>query len=158
MSQIDEFLTRWTDAERTADVGTLDTMLTDDFVGVGPLGFTLPKPAWLGRHQSGDLTYETYGLEEVDTRVHGDAALVTARQVAKGAFMGNPTPEQIRATLALVRDDGAADWQLAGIHMSFIAGTPGAPPLPGPPPGAGPGAAGPGGPGGPGGPDVGDRS
>ena len=148
MSQIDEFLTRWTEAERTADVATLDAMLTDDFVGVGPLGFTLPKPAWLGRHQSGDLTYETYGLEEVDSRVHGDAAVVTARQVAKGAFMGNPTPEQIRATLSLVHDGGGAgsegdadaDWQIAGIHMSFIAGTPGAPPLPGPPPGA-PGAA-----------------
>jgi hypothetical protein len=68
--------------------------------------------------------------------------VVTARQVAKGAFMGNPTPEQIRATLSLVHDGAAdADWQIAGIHMSFIAGTPGAPPLPGPPPGA-PGAPG----------------
>jgi hypothetical protein len=53
MSEIDDFLTRWTQAERTADVATLDTMLTDDFVGVGPLGLALPKPAWLGRHQSG---------------------------------------------------------------------------------------------------------
>jgi ketosteroid isomerase-like protein len=146
MSQIDEILTRWTEAERTADVAALDALLTDDFVGVGPLGFTLPKPVWLGRHQSGDLTYETYGLEEVDARVHGDAAVVTARQVARGAFQGNPTPEEIRATLTLVHDhdhpDQRADdndavdagWQIAGIHMSFIAGTPGAPPLPGPPP------------------------
>ena len=144
MSAIDDFLTRWTEAERTADVATLDAMLTDDFLGVGPLGFTLPKPAWLGRHQSGDLTYETYGLEEVAARVHGDTALVTARQVAKGAFMGNPTPEQIRATLTLVHDDAdnaddaGPEWQIAGIHMSFIAGTPGAPPLPGPPPQAPP--------------------
>ena len=132
MTQIDQFLTRWTEAERTADIATLDTMLTDDFVGVGPLGFTLPKPAWLGRHRSGDLTYETYGLDEVDTRLHGDAAVVTARQVAKGAFQGHPTPEQIRATLSLVHDPdaGDADWHIAGIHYSFIAGTPGAPPMP----------------------------
>ena len=137
MTDLITFLDEWTDAERTADRDWLDRHLGDDFVGVGPLGFTLPKPAWLGRHQSGDLTYETYGLEEVDSRVHGDAAVVTARQVAKGAFMGNPTPEQIRATLSLVHDEGAgdadaeADWRIAGIHMSFIAGTPGAPPLPG---------------------------
>ena len=134
MSEIDDFLTRWTEAERTADTGALATMLTDDFLGVGPLGFALPKPAWIGRHRGGDLTYETYDLDEVDARVHGDAAVVTARQVAKGAFQGNPTPEQIRATLTLVHDRPAdEDWHIAGIHMSFIAGTPGAPPLPGPP-------------------------
>jgi ketosteroid isomerase-like protein len=135
MSEIDDFLTRWTEAERTADTGALATMLTDDFLGVGPLGFALPKPAWIGRHRGGDLTYETYDLDEVDARVHGDAAVVTARQVAKGAFQGNPTPEQIRATLTLVHDrEVDDDWHIAGIHMSFIAGTPGAPPMP-PPPG-----------------------
>jgi hypothetical protein len=35
----------------------------------------------------------------------------------------------VRATLTLVAESGS--WRLAGIHMSFIAGTPGAPPLPG---------------------------
>ena len=128
MEPIPEFLTKWTEAERTGDVATLDTLLTDDFVGVGPLGFTLPKDQWLARHQGDDLTYDTFDLEEVHTRVHGDMALVTARQSARGAYRGQPTPQEIRDSLALVRDAG--DWRLAGIHMSFIAGTPGAPPLP----------------------------
>jgi hypothetical protein len=35
----------------------------------------------------------------------------------------------VRAALTLVAENGT--WRLAGIHMSFIAGTPGAPPLPG---------------------------
>jgi len=128
MTDIDQFLDRWTTAERDADTATLATLLTDDFVGVGPLGFTLPKPAWVGRHQSGDLTYESFELDEVQTRRHGDAVLITARHNAKGAYRGQPTPEAVRATIALVRDAG--DWQIAGIHFSFIAGTPGAPPLP----------------------------
>jgi hypothetical protein len=34
----------------------------------------------------------------------------------------------VRATLTLVAEGGSR--RLAGIHMSFIAGTPGAPPLP----------------------------
>lgn len=128
MTDIDEFLDRWTTAEREADTATLDTLLTDDFLGVGPLGFTLPKPAWLGRHRSGDLTYESFALDELQTRLHGDTVLVTARHTARGAFRGQPTPEAARATLALVKELGR--WQLAGIHLSFIAGTPGAPPLP----------------------------
>jgi ketosteroid isomerase-like protein len=129
MTQIETFLTEWTTAERDADTDTLDSLLTDDFVGVGPLGFTLPKPAWLARHHGGDLAYETFDLDERQTRVHGDTAVVTARQVSHGTYQGHPTPEQIRATLTLVRDTG--QWRLAAIHMSFIAGTPGAPPIPG---------------------------
>jgi hypothetical protein len=128
MTDIDEFLDRWTTAECDADTATLDTLLTDDFLGVGPLGFTLPKPAWLGRHQSGDLTYESFALDELQTRLHGGTALVTARHTARAAYRGQPTPEAVRATLALVNESGG--WQLAGIHLSFIAGTPGAPPLP----------------------------
>jgi ketosteroid isomerase-like protein len=127
--KIDSFLLAWTDAERTGDAAALDGLLTDDFVGVGPLGFTLPKAAWLARHQPGELTYETFDLDEKQTRVHGPAALVTARQNAKGAYQGRPTFESVRATLTLV--DEAGGWRLAGIHMSFIAGTPGAPPVPG---------------------------
>ena len=130
MPQIDSFLSEWSTAERNGDAAALEALLTDDFLGVGPLGFTLPKPAWLTRHQQG-LAYETFGLEEVQTRVHGDTALVTARQTARGTYRGNPTPEAVRATLALVNEGGR--WRMAGIHMSFIAGTPGAPPVPGAP-------------------------
>ena len=130
---IDTFINQWTDAERMGDVEVLDRLLTEDFVGVGPLGFTLPKYAWLYRHQQGDLTYDTFALEELDTRVHGDVAVLTARQVARGAYQGRPTPDALRATLTLVHDEDDDDggWQMAGIHMSFIAGTPGAPPIPG---------------------------
>jgi ketosteroid isomerase-like protein len=125
------FLTHWTSAERSGDTAVLDSLLTDDFAGVGPLGFVLPKAAWVGRHQSGDLVYETFDVDEVATHPHGDFVLVVARHVAKGAYQGHPIPEAARASLALVRDVDA--WRLAGLHLSFIAGTPGAPPIPGPP-------------------------
>lgn len=132
MTEIDDTLAAWCDAERTADVDALDGLLTDDFVGVGPLGFTLPKPAWLGRHQSGELTYQSFDLDERQTRVHGDAAVVTALNDADGAYNGNPTPRPTRITLTLVK---ATDhWQIAGAHYSFVAGGIGSPPIPGPPP------------------------
>jgi ketosteroid isomerase-like protein len=129
MDDITTFLDTWTDAERAGDATTIDRLLTDDFVGVGPLGFQLPKPAWLVRHQTGDLHYDTFSFDEINARVHGDAAVITARHTAKGTFAGHPIPESVRATLVLVRDGG--DRQLAGIQFSYIAGTPGAPPMPG---------------------------
>ncbi len=123
------FLSAWCDAERTRDTAFLDAHLADDFVGVGPVGFTLPKSAWLARHQGDDLRYETFGLDEVSVRRYGPVAVVTARQDAIGAYQGTPTPQVLRNTFVLVDPD--AGWRIAQIHMSFVAGTPGAPGPPG---------------------------
>src|SRR5215831_10453405 len=126
---IDSFLAQWSAAEQAADTGRLETLLTDDFAGIGPLGFILPRQAWLARHRSGDLRYDSFGLTGVQTRVYGQAAVVTARNNTRGSYQGHPIPEATRATLVLVSDAGT--WQLAAIHTSFIADTQGAPPIPG---------------------------
>src|SRR5439155_22876589 len=49
--QISRFLARWAAAEQRGDVAALDGCLAEDFVGVGPLGFTLARPDWLARHR-----------------------------------------------------------------------------------------------------------
>jgi ketosteroid isomerase-like protein len=136
--QIDAFLTAWTIAEQAGDTTILDQQLTADFYGVGPLGFILPRAAWLARHGQGDLAYAAFSLEEQQSRVLGPVAVVTARNNTRGTYRGRPIPEAARATLVLTRDTGG--WKLAVIHMSFIAGTQGAPPLPGPASQTGPGA------------------
>ncbi len=133
---IDTFLSAWTAAELAGDTEKLGDLLTDDFYGVGPLGFVLPRPAWLGRYGQG-LDYEVFELDEVQLHHHGGVALVTARNNTRGSFRGQPVPEAVRATLVIQADSRRR--RLAAIHMSYIAGTPGAPPLPGrtnPPPSA----------------------
>jgi ketosteroid isomerase-like protein len=125
---IQAFLDQWSAAEQAGDTQRLDELLTDDFAGIGPLGFTLPKQAWLYRHRSRDLRYGSFSLAEVQTRVYGTTAVVTARNNTDGRYQSHPIPETTRATLVLVGDDGT--WRLAAIHVSFIAGSPGAPPLP----------------------------
>jgi ketosteroid isomerase-like protein len=128
MSAIDDLLGDWAAAECSGDIAALDRLLTTDFAGVGPLGYVLPKPAWLARF-AGGLTYSRFELEQIQLCDYGDAAVVVVRQNAAGAFGGDPLPfGAVRATLTLIRRDDR--WQLAAVHMSFIAGTPGAPPLP----------------------------
>jgi ketosteroid isomerase-like protein len=130
-TDVTNFLSTWADAERNRDTDFLDAHLTEDFVGVGPLGFALPKPAWIARHRGDDLRYQTFDLDEIDVRRHGPVAIVSARQDAIGTFQGNPVPQVLRDTFVLIADDDT--WKLATLHMSFIAGTPGAPPIPGMP-------------------------
>jgi ketosteroid isomerase-like protein len=83
----------------------------------------------MARHRPGELSYDSFGLAEVQARRHGEAAVVTARNNTVGSYQGHPIPEATRATLVLIRDAG--NWQLAAAHMSFLAGTRGAPPVPG---------------------------
>jgi ketosteroid isomerase-like protein len=131
MQATGEFLSEWAAAEAAGDTRALETLLADGFIAVGPLGFILPKQAWLARHGSGDLTYQDFSLEEVQGRPVGpDTAVVIARNNTRGSYRGHPIPEATRATLVLA--SSADRWQLAAIHMSFIAGTAGAPPIPGP--------------------------
>jgi ketosteroid isomerase-like protein len=129
MQEVDSFLTGWAAAEQAGDTATLDTLLTEDFTAVGPLGFILPKQAWQARHRSRDLTYDRFGLDDTHTRMFGDTAVVTARNTTRGSYQGHPIPEAVRATLVLVTVAGG--WKVAALHMSFIAGTQGAPPIPG---------------------------
>jgi ketosteroid isomerase-like protein len=124
--QIEKLAQDWAAAELRGDTTFLGRALADDFVGVGPRGFTLNKEEWLERHGSGKLKYESLGLEEVEVRPYGDAAVAVCRQTAEGVYEDENgrygIHEQFRATLVFVRQQGR--WLLAGLHLSPIAGMP----------------------------------
>ena len=113
----------WTTAELHSDTAFLETLLTDDFIGIGPLGFMLTKQEWLARHRSGDLKYEAFTMNEVKVRVYNDASILTGRQVQNAAYRGNPLPGQFRATLVFVQQ--LEQWRLAGLQLSAIGQPPG---------------------------------
>lgn len=119
--QVEEFAEEWAAAEHRGDTAFLEDVLTDEFVGVGPLGFMLTREQWLGRF-AGGLSYDSFALEEVEARLYEGAAVVTGRQKQTGGFQGNDVGGQFRASLVLVEGDGR--WQLAGWHASPIAGAP----------------------------------
>src|SRR5947209_8030932 len=122
-----EFAEQWAAAERRADTGFLSSALTPDFIGIGPLGFMLTKDEWLQRHTSGDLKYDALNLDDVTTRVYGDAAIIVGRQTQRASYKGQPVPVpgDFRASLVLVKQQGR--WLLAGIQLSPIGSPPGQP-------------------------------
>ena len=119
--RLEGFIREWADAERREDVAFLRESLTDDFVGIGPLGFMLTKDQWMGRYEGG-LSYDSFALDEVAVRFYGGAAVATCRQSQAGEFRGNDASGEFRATLIFAEQEGR--WLLAGLHLSPIAGAP----------------------------------
>jgi ketosteroid isomerase-like protein len=111
----------WAIAELYGDTAFLEGALTDDFVGVGPLGFMLTKEQWLGRF-AGGLAYQSFALDELEARFYGEAAVATCRQKQAGEFRGNDVGGEFRATLVFAQKEDS--WLLAGWHASPIAGVP----------------------------------
>src|SRR5258708_40315439 len=108
----------WGTAELRGDTTFLERTLADDFIGIGPLGFMLTRQEWLARHQSGDLKYESFNLDEVKVRVYNDAAVLTGRQVQNAAYRGNSLQGQFRTTLVFVQQQG--QWRLARLQLSTL--------------------------------------
>jgi ketosteroid isomerase-like protein len=128
MSAINDLLDKWSDAELAADTGALGDYLADDYVGIGPFGFTLTKEEWLQRHTSGDLKYNEFKLVERNTREYGDAAIVVGVQDATATYQGKPVPVQgtLRFSATVVRVAG--EWKVAGFQLSQMGLPQGGPP------------------------------
>ncbi len=108
----------WATAELRGDTAYLESILTNDFIGIGPLGFMLTKQEWLARHQSGDMKYDVHTLDEVRVRAYPEAAIVIGRLTQEATYRGNPMNAQLRTTLVFVHQQG--QWQLAGLHFCNI--------------------------------------
>jgi ketosteroid isomerase-like protein len=109
----------WAAAERQGDAAFFQRTLTDDFVGVGPLGFMLTKTDSVQRFTSGNLKYESFNWEDVKIRLYGDAAVMVGRQTQKAKYQDKVMEGQFRTTLIWVLQQGR--WLLAGFHISPIA-------------------------------------
>lgn len=125
-SQLEKLGEEWAAAELRGDTASLERLLAEDFVAVGPRGFMLTKEQWLSRHDSGSLTYESFDWDEVQVRVHGDAAVMIGRQSVRGSYQDGDfryeIQDQFRATLLFVEEHGHP--LLLGLHLSPIAGPP----------------------------------
>jgi ketosteroid isomerase-like protein len=118
-AQILDLGQRWADAESHGDAAALGALLADDFVLVGPLGFILDKPQYLGSRRSGDLKHSSFVWDDVRVRLYGDTAVVIGSQTQQSTYQGRDASGRFRVTQIAVRLEG--HWRLVGLHLSPIA-------------------------------------
>jgi hypothetical protein len=105
---------KFDEAELHADAATLQRLLADDFLSIGPKGFTLDKKAWIGRH--GSFKYLALDSRDVDVRVYQGAAIVRCVQSNRATFQGQEMTHTVRTSTVWVPLDG--EWRVVGVQFS----------------------------------------
>ena len=102
----------------TTDLGTalsqgnadqLEGLLSDGYVHINDLGQLVTKPDIVGGVRQGSVRFTSVNIEEVNVRVYGDAAVITANFIGTNAANGSRSEVQDRVTLVAAREGG--DWR-----------------------------------------------
>ncbi len=106
-------------AERKRDLQFLDQNVTENFLGVSPLGIVLTKEEWFAMMSSPDWEYFDLRLEDKRVRFFGShVAIVTARQTSSARNRDNLVAGNFRVTEVFVKQNGR--WLLANRQLSSI--------------------------------------
>jgi ketosteroid isomerase-like protein len=110
---------KWAAAESSGDATTLAELVTEDVRVVGPVGFILERPQYLGRYQGG-FTPESVAWDDVSVRDYGSAAVTIATVTQKATFAGQRADGQFRVTHVFVKQGDR--WLIANVQYSMIGG------------------------------------
>jgi ketosteroid isomerase-like protein len=101
----------WTRAWLEKDAATVERLMAEDYLYVGPKGPVLDRPAILGiiRSPSYRLTRSTR-TEAVVRPLSNDAAIIRQRSQSAGTFEGVAFEEDHRCLMVCVRQ--GADWRI----------------------------------------------
>ncbi|HEX3321449.1 MAG TPA: nuclear transport factor 2 family protein [Terriglobales bacterium] len=93
--------------KRDADFS--ERTLSDDYMGITPLGQVINKADTITARRSGQLRYESIEITDMVVRVHGNIAIVTARADVRGHDLGEEFNGPYRYTRVWMRRNGK--WQ-----------------------------------------------
>jgi ketosteroid isomerase-like protein len=117
--RIEQAVLRFGDAWAVNDIRTLDGLLSADYIHTDFFGRVQNRAQWLDymKDRKAKDIRNRIVFEDVKIRIYGDTAVVTGRNIIKGALMipANETSTEIRFTQVLHKTHG--DW----IRTSFQA-------------------------------------
>jgi ketosteroid isomerase-like protein len=106
------------EAQPRRDLAKLNRFMADDFVATVPPGKVINKAQVLAQITSPDIEMESLVNDEIEVRVYGDTAVVTARGTAKGRYQGKDASGQFRYTRVWVKRQG--QWQAVAAQSTMI--------------------------------------
>lgn len=107
-----------TDASVQGNIDALKLIEADDFTFTGPDGVLVNKEQDLKTIESGDLVYESIGLDDVSVRIFGESGVVTGKAEVKGRYRDFNISGPYRYTVMFVKRDGR--WQAVASQMTRV--------------------------------------
>jgi ketosteroid isomerase-like protein len=104
------------------DLATLDRILAPEFVYTNASGDFADKQTYLARVSSPRVAWISQELRDVEVRVVGDTAVLTAEVHDRATYEGQPLDATFRSTFVYVRS--AAGWRCVAGHTSPVAADP----------------------------------
>jgi|SRR5215208_6615355 len=101
-------------AELHADTATVQRLLADDFLSIGPRGFILDKKEWINRHVH--FKYHKLETGDMDLRLYDKTANVRDMERNKASYKDEPVELAVRVSQVWVKQQ--EEWRLAAIQFS----------------------------------------
>ena len=116
--EVMEVMRRYEEAYGQNNVAALDRILAEDFVFTSSRSIVVTKAQELSDIRSGEMKTESAGIDELQVRGRGTAAVVTGRATLKGVWHGQDFSGQYRVTATWIKEAG--HWRLLALHASRI--------------------------------------
>jgi ketosteroid isomerase-like protein len=114
--QIEALEMQWRQAQVSNDIGVIDHLLADDYVGISANGTIQSKAQALAQHKAGTIRITVLDLDDLKIRLYGDTAVVTSKADVQGVNGESDISGKYRYTRVYNRRLG--QWKIVSFEAS----------------------------------------
>lgn len=109
---------QWKTALLSGDSATLDNLLSDSYVGIGPDGNIVNKAEEIQSSVSGENRLQKVHVEDRKIRIYDTTAVVTSRVLVQGTYDGQPLLGEYRYTRVWSLQHG--QWRIVSFEANRV--------------------------------------
>jgi ketosteroid isomerase-like protein len=119
--QVEALEEQWRQAQLSGDVATMDSLLSDDYIGITMTGQVNTKMQQLDRMRSHKFALSKLELGEMQVKLVGAIAIVTSRAEVEGINEGIPVKGTYRYTRVYQRLP-SGNWKITSFEATRVPG------------------------------------
>jgi ketosteroid isomerase-like protein len=119
--QVEALEEQWRQAQLSGDVATMDSLLSDDYIGITMTGQVNTKMQQLDRMRNHKMAISKLELGEMQVKLVGAIAIVTSRAEVEGTNEGIPVKGTYRYTRVYQRLP-SGNWKITSFEATRVPG------------------------------------
>lgn len=119
--QVEALEEQWRQAQLSGDVATMDSLLSDDYIGISMTGQVNTKMQQLDRMRTHKIALSKLDLGEMQVKLVGAIAIVTSRAEVEGTNEGIPVKGTYRYTRVYQRLP-SGNWKITSFEATRVPG------------------------------------